>query len=167
MDRLEKRCWVIWFIVAFVIIFLTSCKTKERVITNDVIRTIDKTVTIRDTIIEIEKDSSYYSAYIECINNKPVLKPKDSKSGKNLKEPNVKLNNGLLEVECETRAQQLFIQWKEQYIKEYESQHTNDPVYIEISFRWYEKVLLVIGAITLTILIGYAGVSVYKILLRR
>lgn len=167
MDKLEKKCWVIWFIVALIIIFLTSCKTKERVITNDVIRTIDKTVTMRDTIIEIEKDSSYYSAYIECINQKPVLKTKDSKSGKNLKEPNVKLIDGLLEVECETRAQQLFFQWKEQYIKEYESQHTNTPVYIETPFRWYEKVLLVIGAITLTILIGYAGVSVYKILVRR
>lgn len=167
MDKLEKKCWVIWFIVAFALVFLTSCKTKERIITNDVVTTIEKTVTIRDTIIEIAKDSSYYSAYIDCINNKPVLKPKDSKLGKSLQKPTVKLTDGLLEVECETRAQQLFFQWKEQYIKENKSQHTNTPVYIETPFRWYEKVLLVIGAITLTILIGYAGVSVYKILVRR
>ena len=111
-------------------LLFTSCKSKLPEETKTIyVKAIEK---VKDTVFVIEKDSSMYQAYIDCVNGRPVLvertpeyqphrttatEPK-LKEGKYLKIPQVKLNNGLLTVNCEKEAQRLFAQWKEKYTAE-------------------------------------------------
>lgn len=75
------------------------------------------TVTVRDTVLVSKPDSLYYNAYIECINNKPVLKNPEQKNTSGVK-ANVKLQDGKLTVDVKTKAQNLFLKWKETFEKE-------------------------------------------------
>lgn len=122
--------------------------------------TIEKTKTVKeivkDTVYEVSADSSFYYAYVECVNGKPVLKeptkykdlPKN-KAGKALHVPTAKINGNVLTVGCYQEAQRLFKQWRETYISENEKKEV--PVYVEKPFKWYHKVLMWIGGIFLVL----------------
>lgn len=139
---------------------LLSCKSNAPLTENK-----EKIITIKeivkDTVLIVEKDSSYYEAYIDCINGKPVIrepqKPKDkdtaqSKKGKHLAVPDVKIEDNILKVNCYQEAQKLFITWKEQYIKEFEKEtKIPPPVTVEKDFSWWELTQLWIGKIVLFI----------------
>jgi hypothetical protein len=137
---------------------LLSCKSKafpEE--TKETI--IHKTETVKDTILVVEKDSSYYEAYIDCVNGKPVLitdenngryqtqskqeKHPKSQPGKYLDVPKVNLQNGLLTVNCEKRAQDLFFTWKETFVREWQINHK--PIYKDKELATFQKVKLFIG----------------------
>lgn len=155
-------------------LLLTSCKSKLPAATKTTyIKYAEK---VKDTVFVAEKDSSYYQAYIDCANGKPVLTksfedyqkkhPKtdivpQSKKGKYLKIPKVKLsNNGLLNVNCEKEAQRLFASWKEKYTTEItESQK---PIYIEKKLTTVQKIQLYTGKITL----GLMGLTILAFLIR-
>lgn len=149
-------------------LLLNSCKSKPiPVETKEAI--ITKTETVKDTVLVVEKDSSYYSAYIDCVNGKPVLvqsqkqiadfnsknpnqkatSPK-GKSGRSLKEPDVKLENGVLSVNCEKEAEKLFFAWKEKFLKELQINST--PVYRDKPLTTFQEVKLAIGNLVICIL---------------
>lgn len=101
-----------------VLVALTGCKSSVGAIpppSTEKIKTITVKEVIKDTVFETKADSSYYKAYIECINGKPVLKKPVSNSGVNLKAPKVVLTDNKLEVDCFIEAQRLFHEWKEVY----------------------------------------------------
>ena len=155
-------------------LLLTSCKSKlpeEKKTTYA--KTIEK---VKDTVFVIEKDSSMYQAYIDCVNGKPVLKqsfedyqnqhPKTAtapkqKEGKDLKIPKVKLSkNGLLTVNCEKEAQRLFATWKEKYTAEITE--TQKPIYIDKELTTWQNIQLYTGKITL----GLLGLTILAFLIR-
>jgi len=85
------------------------------VVQNETTKTIIETV--HDTIFKIEKDSSSYKALLECQNGKVVVKNiVQSEPGRTLNSPKVRLSDNVLKVDCESRAQELFAQWKDTYI---------------------------------------------------
>lgn len=135
----------------------TGCKSKQ-LPGETKERLIYQTETVKDTVLVVEKDSSFYSAYIECVNGKPVLKspsekadkakslPK-SKAGKHLAIPNVKLENGILSVDCQKEAENIFFHWKEKFTKEYEKTHKPVPVPMPLT-KWQEA-KMVIGTLVI------------------
>jgi hypothetical protein len=141
---------------------LLSCKssapiteTKEKIVTVKEI--------LRDTILNVEADSSFYQAYIDCVNGKPVIrenekqgdKPK-TKKGKSLQAPKVTIKDNQLSVNCYQEAQNLFFKWREQFIKEFEKEvKVPAPVTVERDFTWWEITQMWIGRIVLFI----AGIS--------
>ncbi|MEI7487047.1 MAG: hypothetical protein WCJ72_06485 [Chryseobacterium sp.] len=154
------------FILAFLII---SCKSKPPRQEKELI-TVTKTITElkRDTIIQVEADSSYYQALIECQNGKPVLMQNiaagESKPGKNLKEPNVLLDqNGKLKITCQYLANQLKVTLKEKQILE---QKLNEkiiiepPRLVEKSLSWWQKLWITLGKILSAGLIIYIGIKI-------
>lgn len=158
-----KRLLVLFLLSFFLFSgLLLSCKSNAPLTENK-----EKIITIKeivkDTVLKIEKDSSYYAAYIDCVNGKPVIRelqkplPSDkdtgqSKKGKNLDIPNVKIDGNILKVSCYQEARDLFFKWKEQYIKEFEKEtKIPPPVIIERNFSWWEMTQLWIGRIVLFI----------------
>lgn len=155
-------------ILSFILFSLVVVSCASRKPPEPVIIENTKTITevVKDTIYKIEPDSSFYNAYVECVNGKPVLisnedqgyfqeKVKTEKllkptAGKYLNIPKVNLQNGILTVNCETRAQEIFKQWKEKYISE-NKKEILPPVYIEKPLTWYQKSLMWIGAISLVL----------------
>ena len=164
---------VIFSFFLLVCLLFTSCKSKLPEETKPTyVKTIEK---VQDTVFVIEKDSSMYQAYIDCVNGKPVLRqsfedyqphrttatePK-LKEGKDLKIPKVKLSkNGLLTVNCEKEAQRLFATWKEKYTAEISE--TQKPIYIDKELTTWQNIQLYTGKITL----GLLGLTILAFLIR-
>lgn len=151
----------------------TGCKskvipgeTKERII-------IQKEI-VKDTILTIEKDSSFYSAYIDCVNGKPVLKeltipvkgkvlPKN-KAGRTLAIPNVSLENGVLSVNCQKEAEQKFITWKEKFIQEWNTEKKTVPV--PEALTKFQKIKMIIGGVIFWIVTIGGGLTALAYLIR-
>lgn len=141
---------LIFFLFVLGCFAFTGCKskavpgeTKEKII-------LQKEI-VRDTVLTIEKDSSFYSAYIECINGKPVLKeskalPKN-RPGRSLAVPNVKLKNGVLSVDCHKEAEKMFFAWKEKFTQEWNTH--NKPVPVPVKLTNFQIIKMTIGSIVI------------------
>ena len=147
-----KRLFLLFFIAVTLAGTLVSCKSASvPPPTTEIDTTVEKVVTIRDTVFKTQKDSSYYKAYIECINGKPVISDKPGKKptkkpGKNLPAPNVDLDkDGQLNVDCKKEAEELFAQWKETYIKENRKERSSYPVPYKVPLTWWETFLMWVG----------------------
>ncbi|AKK73775.1 hypothetical protein OK18_15225 [Chryseobacterium gallinarum] len=112
-------------------------------------------------------DSLYYEAYIECINNKPVLRDPEEKKTTGVKS-DVNLNNGKLTILVNTEAQKLFLKWKEQYVQETKEHNKTisvpypviEKVPVQAELTLFQKICIWIGKI---ILFGLIGFILYKI----
>lgn len=142
-------------ITCFLLIALALVSCISRKPSQPVVIENTKTITevVKDTIYKIEADSSFYNAYVDCVNGIPVLitnethKLSKPKAGKYLNVPKVNLQNGLLTVNCEAKAQELFKQWREKYISEKSKESTT--VYVEKPLKWYQLILMWVGGICL------------------
>ncbi|GLB51709.1 hypothetical protein NBRC110019_07480 [Neptunitalea chrysea] len=131
------------------------------IIEKEITKTI--TETVHDTVFQVEKDSSYYRAYIDCVNGKPVLKDPESKPGRKLKEPKVNLDDqGNLNVDCEAEAEELFAQWKSTYEKE--KIEIEVPVIVPAELSWFQKLYLTMGKLFLIIIACIVGYFIFKII---
>jgi hypothetical protein len=146
------------FLLLFVLLATTLCACKSAgVVPPTIIETTQTTTkeVIRDTVFQVEKDSSYYKAYVECVNGKAVLKT-DKKTtstpGKNLEPPKVSLEDNVLVVDCVYAANKLFAEWKDVYIREHRQiiKEIHYPVPQELS--WWQKTQIILGRIFLTLL---------------
>ncbi len=160
------------------LVFILGCRTKTVVLPPDKI-TETKTIKeiVRDTVIQVEADSAYYQAWIECSNGKPVIKQNDpqkqitTSEGKNLNTPAVSLDEfGRLSVQCKYLQNQLKVALKDKYILE---QKTNEktfvppPQIIEKELSWWQKLWIALGKILSGVLIVYLGFRIsWKSLLK-
>lgn len=140
---------------------LSSCKSASVVppATIETTKTITIKEVVRDTIFETKKDSSYYKAYLECVNGKVVLK-KDTKpivkSGNFLQPPKVSLQDNILTIDCKAEAQKLFAQWKDVYTNAVLQTITEHPYMVEKQLSWWQKTEIILGRIFLGILTLFA-----------
>lgn len=156
------------FAIVAIIAMCIGCKSKQSV-TSPVTKTVELeklvTKTIRDTVIVVEADSSYYRAWIECVNNKPVLKNPISSAGKNqLQAPKVKLDDlGQLMVDCQTENLELHARIEELVteLNTMETQYVNIPVERELTF--FQKVFINLGKIFGVIILGFFGYGAFKL----
>lgn len=148
------------FLFLFVLLATTlfACKSTG-VVPPTTIKTTTETTTkevVRDTIFKVEKDSSYYKAYLECVNGKVALKLDTEpieKPGKHLKPPKVNLQDNVLIVNCESEAYRLFAQWKDIYIKEHRQTTQNTPYPVQREFTWWQKTQIILGRVFLVLLV--------------
>lgn len=128
-----------------------------------------ETITEKDTVFVSVPDSLYYEAYVECVNNKPVLRDPEQKNTAGVKS-DISLKDGKLTVLVKTEAQKLFVKWKEKYIQE-NKEHTKSisvpypvevpvPVEVPIPLSLFQKLYLWIGKI---VFFGLIGFILYKI----
>lgn len=157
------------FLLLFVLLATTLCACKSTgVVPPITIETTTATTTkevIRDTIFKIEKDSSYYKAYLECVNGKVVLKPNTKpieKPGKHLEPPKVNINDNVLTVDCEAEAFKKFAQWKDVYTKEHKQIIQKIPYPVERELTWWQETQIILGRILLLIAALFAVRFVYK-----
>lgn len=131
-----KRISSLFLLLTLLVFGLASCGSKAPVVeTKEVVREVKETV--RDTVIVTQKDSSFYRAYLECVNGKPVIKQViDASPGKALTKPKVSIDNNVLKVDCAKEAETLFLKWKEKYVSELTT-HTKPVVQYKLTF-WQE-----------------------------
>ena len=161
MKKLITYCCVVVLVA-----LLAGCRSASSLPSPSTAETSTKEVkvVVRDTFFKTEKDSSFYKAYIDCVNGKPVLKNPKATPGKNLKAPKVNLKGNELQVDCQQQAQKLFYQWKEQYVKENQSKTIKIPYAVPAQFTQFQVVQLVLGKIFLflILLLIVAAILRYK-----
>jgi len=157
------------FLFLFVLLAttLSSCKSASVVppATTETNDTITIKEVIRDTVFETKKDSSYYKAYLECVNGKVVVKQDTKpiiKSGKFLQPPKVSLKDNILTIDCKAEAQKLFAQWKDTYTKEHKSTIQRIPYPVEQPLSWFQKTEIILGRIFLGLILIFTIVGVLK-----
>ncbi len=108
-----------------------------------------------DTVFKIEKDSSYYRALLVCKQNKVVLqsKPKQG-NGSYMPPPRVILKDNILRVDCETKKQEFYKQWKAQHKTETKEILTTKYVAVERKLTWWQKVLINLGKFSIVVIMG-------------
>lgn len=152
MKNLKLKNLLSLFLFCLLVTTLVSCKSSSVVppTTTETIKTITKTEVIRDTVFEIQKDSSYYRAYLECVNGKVVLKEKTvplATKGNYLKPPKVNIKDNILIVDCEAEAQKKFARWKEVYTDAVIKTITEHPYTVEKPLSWWQITQIILGRI--------------------
>jgi len=136
MKNIKLSCCLLFVLT----MFLVSCAGKKPVVVQKT-TTIEKVITetIHDTVLTVEKDSSSYNALLECINGKATIKSvTQAEPGRSLKSPKVRIADNLLKVDCEAKAQELFLKWKSTYISEHQQEIKEVPV-IANELTWWQK----------------------------
>lgn len=154
-----KKPLIYWFSFLFILLWMTSCKSKRVVIQKEIISEAI-TETVHDTLFSVEKDSSYYNALLECQKGKVVIKAVTStSSGRKLKTPKVVIQDNQLKVDCSVEAEKLFAFWKSQYIKSYKG--TEIPV-ITNELTWFQKTQIYIGRSLFLALVLWILLKLFK-----
>jgi len=157
------------FLFLFVLLAttLSSCKSTSVVppATTETIQTVTIKEVIRDTVFEIKPDSSYYKAYLDCVDGKVVVKQNTKpilKSGKFLQPPKVNLKDNILTIDCKAAAQKLFAQWKDTYTKEHKSIIQKIPYPVEKPLSWWQKTEIILGRLFLVLILIFTALGVLK-----
>ncbi|RWX03365.1 hypothetical protein [Flavobacterium cerinum] len=130
-----------------------SCKSTVPAI-NETVKTTTVIETIRDTVFKTEKDSSFYEAYLECVNGKVVVKKETVTPSKNghLQTPKVQIKDNKLSSDCEVYAQELIAK-----LKTKETTNTlkeKVPVYYKEPLTAWETVQIWFGRIFLLVIVA-------------
>lgn len=150
-----------WFGL-FGLVLVLSCKSAGPVSPTIPVETkndtkVEKVITSveRDTIIQTVADSTFYRAWVECLNGKPVLKQSQSKPGRHLTAPQVTLDdNGQLQIKVKALAEELFFKWKEQHVNTTttNSKTTQVLVPVERDLSTWETAQIYLGRLFLGII---------------
>ena len=143
---------------------LVSCKSTSVVppTTMETVKTITVKEVIRDTVFETKKDSSFYKAYLECVNGKVTLIRPSVKKGNYLKPPSVTIKDNILQVDCRAEAQKLFAQWKDNYTIENKSTIKKIPYPVEKQLSWWQTSQIWLGRLLLLGLLLLALGTAYR-----
>lgn len=145
----------------FLLAVTVSCKSTKPTVTNDTFQSKTIVETVHDTVFKVEKDSSYYQAYLECINGKVVVKNvTQAEPGRKLKSPKVRIDNNQLQVDCESLAEEKFAFWKSQQVVDVEYRINTITNYTNI-LTWWQKTQIygfrVLAVLTMLLTALYLG----------
>lgn len=166
MKNINKIVWVYLYLVCLVGT-LTACKSPSVSLptTTEIINTTTTKEVVRDTIFETKKDSSFYKAWLECVDGKVVISPTQKpveKKGEYVKPPKVTIKDNILNVDCVAEAQKLFAQWKDVYTLENFQTTVLKTVEVEKKLTWWQNFQMMCGRLFLVILLFYTGRFLFK-----
>ena len=140
------------FIFVFLILAVAvSCASKKHA--EPVIVETTKTITQieRDTVFTVKADSSFYKAYIDCVNGRPVVRNEKSQPGANLKAPKVVFKDRFLQVDCKIDSSKIALKWLEKNITIEKPKVVFVPkeVPVEKPLNWWQKTQMNLGKLML------------------
>lgn len=148
-------------IILLLLAFVFSCKSAKPVLpsSTNTTKTITVTEVVKDTIVKTEKDSTYYKAWLKCQDGKVVIEKEAAvpkKTTKSLQNPAVKITDNVLEVDCITKATEMFLQWKEHHQNEVVETIIREPYPVEKDLSWWEQLCIGLGKVSLLVSIAFA-----------
>ncbi len=136
-------------------LLLSACSPKIQ----ESIKTV--TETIRDTTIIVKPDSSFYQAWIDCRNGKPVLIKKDTvfveRQGGYIQIPKIKLKGNILQVQSIANKQEIKAQLKDRTTTEVKTVVRE----VEKELNWWQQLFLWSGALFWGLIVFYVGFRIY------
>ncbi len=157
--------------ILFCLVLLVSCNSRKPLEPDKITETTFVEKIVRDTVFETKADSTFYSAWIECVNGKPQLReniapqleasvpiigatqPQNNQQKSGLKNPVVNLDeNGKLTVGCHKEVERITAQLTSHY--EQKLRENVKTEYRDKPFKWYHKGLMWLGGIFLACIAG-------------
>ena len=140
------------FIFVFLILAVAvSCASKKHA--EPVIVETTKTITQieRDTVFSVKADSSFYKAYVDCVNGRPVLRNEKSQPGAKVNAPKVEFKDRLLRVDCKVDSSKIALKWFEKNISIEKPKVVFVPkeVPVEKPLTWWQKTQMNLGKLML------------------
>lgn len=157
---MKKEIKRILFLLLFCFVMF-SCASSVKALEprTEIIKTITKTETIHDTVLKTTLDSTSYKALLECQNGKVIISQKAKisiKKGRFLAPPKIKIQDNILTVDCQAKAQELFFKWKTSYTKEHLIKNTIKPYlktqYVEKKLSYWQTSCLFMGRLFFAII---------------
>ena len=140
----------------FIFVFLmlavaVSCVSKKHA--EPVLVETTKTITQieRDTVFTVKADSSFYRAYIDCVNGRPIFRNEQSQPGAKVNAPKVEFKDRLLRVDCKVDSSKIALKWFEKNISIEKPKVVFVPkeVPVEKPLTWWQKTLMNLGKLML------------------
>lgn len=139
-------------LILAIVLAASGCASKRPLPPTVIEKVRTVTETVRDTAFVVPAEKSTATFEVKCPDQqKPTIKPTGTKPAKNLKPPTADLSGNLLTINCETIAQELFFQWKEQFISERET--ITQPAEVPFEPSWFQKLYMTVGKGTLLVII--------------
>lgn len=142
-----------FILFCFSLVFVVSCRSRkppEPVIVEKVIT--EKQIQ-RDTLVVTQTDSAAIKAYIDCVNSKPIIVNQTTTQGRTLK-PSIQQQGNEFIFSAEKGKEEIPVKTVEKIRNETVPQiiYKDKIVETEKPFRWYHKVLMWTGGISLLLL---------------
>lgn len=136
--------------IALLSLSLTSCGCSKEVVTNE--KTVVEKETIHDTVFVIKPDSVSYKAQLNCdsLGNVKITSA-ESSSSELLNSPSVRIVDNVIYVDCTTKAQELFHQWKEKYISNIQT--STESVEVPAGLTVWQHVQIWLGRLLIILFI--------------
>ena len=154
------------FLFLFVLVgTLVGCKTTNALppTKTEISKTITVKEIVRDTVFTVQKDSSYFKAWLECKNGQVLLKPNNKITrGKYLQPPKIIIKDNVLEVDCKAEAQKLFAQWKDVYKTENNQTIITNTIEVERQLTFLQTAQIWLGRILLLLILALVTMSILK-----
>lgn len=152
------------------LIFLISCGNQKRLMNerSSVSKTSETliTETIRDTTLAIQAETSSLVLEIRVDSLGTVHIEEDSSySSEHMNKPAAKIIDNKLHIDCESRARELFLQWKEKHsvTKDIEVRETVIEVPVERELTFMQELMIWLGRIFSLVLMALIVVIIIKI----
>lgn len=161
----------ILFIALLMLFCIIGCAVRKEPPKEQEREIVTRTVTEvrRDTVVKVKSDSSYYSAWIDCVNGKPIIntdKATEIKAGAHIKAPYVKIkDDGQLSVNCESLEQQLKFEITERQILE---ERLKEKIIVpapkvikeKIPLTFWQELWIRMGKLSTIISLIYIGIKI-------
>lgn len=153
--------------IGLLMLIITSCgnfKNQRPIV--DVERNIETSVDKlpRDTTVLIPvENSSFVGKLVVNPSGEIELNEISSSGTENLSKPQVKIIDNYIEVDCEKKAQELFVEWKEKHTKTIKKEIVTVSVPVERDFTFWESIFLWLGRVFALILFASLVVLATKI----
>ena len=148
MKKAETKCWLLWFCMLAILLFVTSCSTikntKETQTTLQDSTWVKQTVVPKDTLIKVPPKHTRIAIDWSELTAKPVTKTKDKLTASLSRQGNTII------AECNQEQLELTIQLQNELLEYYrqrtESNSTKE-VETKIKYRvpWYWKPFIALG----------------------
>ncbi len=164
-----KRNFFFLYLIFISLVTLVSCASKKPQNPVIISNTKETVRTVRDTIFKIDADSSFYTAFIDCVNGKPIIRETaetkaESKKGNFLNIPKPIIKGNKLNINCYKAEQELYKKWEETYIREHEQTpiYIDLPVEVEKPLTFWQKTQIWFGRIFMGILSIFIIIGVLR-----
>jgi hypothetical protein len=156
--------YLIISLIGFILISCSTSKTRPPVFTEESNIEVISNSLDRDTTFQIPEETSSFIGKLSVDSSGKFQLEEISSSGtENVSEPQVKIIENYIEVDCEKKAQELFLEWKENHKHTIETRTVTFPVPVERDFTFWESIFLWLGRIFALLLFASLVILATKI----
>lgn len=153
------------YIIILALVLLSSCSPRiiQTVRTEKDSVYVTEIITLRDTAVLVEQDSSLVRALIECdsLGRARIREILELQNGKHIKPPGLTLKDNILTATAQVDSFAIFVKYRERYKQMYRSyilQESEVTIEEVNRLHWWQKSLIWSGVISIVIF----SIKIYK-----